>query len=192
MLIVFEWTQSQEAVRPYFSDILTDIDQPRLFAINTTLSVFLLGATSLCFLCALSNRTTPFRHLLFYFSQASLFAYLCFDDRFKVHELLGVRFNVDDHYVLLFLGGAELLCLWFLGEDFIQKPLVFLSLLVASALFAVMILFDGFMPHDMVLRLSIEDLAKVWSGLAFLVFGWAVLKAQVDGESANANCPDTR
>jgi len=68
----------------------------------------------------------------------------------------------------------------FLGWDFIRKPLVFASLLSASAFFVVMILFDGFFPHDMFLRLSVEDLAKTWSGLGFLVYGWAVLNVQCE------------
>jgi len=102
-LLIVEWNSSQAVVRPYYSDILTHVEQPRLFAINTTLSVFLMGATSLCFLFALSfaDGDTNKRNLLFYLSQALFFAYLGFDDRFQIHELLGHRFDVGDHYLLL-------------------------------------------------------------------------------------------
>ena len=42
-----------------------------------------------------------------------------------------------------------------------------------------MIFFDACVPHDMVLRLTLEDLAKTWANLCFLTFAWQLCSARI-------------
>jgi hypothetical protein len=67
------------------------------------------------------------------------------------------------------LGGRELLG---------GRPARFLAL--GAALSALMLVFDALVPHDMVLRLSIEDLCKVWAGAAFFAFSWSCVERELE------------
>ena len=86
-LIVVELRTSQDFVRNYFTDIEGPVP---FFAVNTTISVFLLWSTALMFVVCLatidgvSNET---RIRWFFISQVVVFAYLGFDDRFIYEEL---------------------------------------------------------------------------------------------------------
>lgn len=88
VLMAYELSTSQAAVRPFFSDI--PLKDERLFGINTTLSTSLLWATGLCFTIALSfsDASTDRKSLLFFASQVVLFGYLGADDRSQGHEYL--------------------------------------------------------------------------------------------------------
>ena len=180
VLIGVELTTSQDFVRHYF----TDIEGPVLFyAVNTTLSVTLLWATALLFLVGVACTTgLPGRSRLcwFFASQAAMFAWLGFDDRFKFHEHVAWRLDIGDHFILLSLAMLEGLLLFLLGRSEIlgRGPRRFL--LGGVGLFVLMIFFDACVPHDMVLRLSLEDLTKTWANVCFCGFAWQLVRAEID------------
>ena len=96
ILISLEIHVSQDFVRNFFTDIKGDIP---FYAVNTSLSVFLLAATSLIFIVNLAtlpqNKKTP-NTIRFYRSQIILFAFLACDDRFLIHEYLGHLLNINE------------------------------------------------------------------------------------------------
>ncbi len=188
LLVALEWSTSQGTVRPYFADISGPV---HFYAVNTSLSVFLLGATGLLFLVALSftGPESPPREKLFYFSQALVFVYLGTDDRFLLHEYIGKQLHFDDAFVLLGLGLTEAVCLVCLARPYLKKRKTFVPLVVASGLFGLMVFFDGFVPRNMTLRLSGEDLFKTWSCFCFLLFGWSVLEDAALKLRARASAP---
>ncbi|MCG8449621.1 MAG: hypothetical protein MI725_08585 [Pirellulales bacterium] len=172
VLLAIEWNHSQEYVREFFSDI---IGPERFYAINTTLCVFLLGATALLFLVCLQvaqqdGATDKTR--LFYISQVVVFAYLGFDDRFRVHEWLGEKLGTADHYYLMLVAVAEFVLLITIGRERLWLGNSRLWLLLATVCFVVMIGVDALAPHDGFMRLSIEDLAKTWGCFFFFLFAW--------------------
>lgn len=172
VLLGAELLTSQDYVRNFFTDIEGPVP---FYAINTTLSVFLLWSTALVMLLAatfLEDVPGAVRIRRFYMSQAPVFALMGFDDRFLVHEKLSFRLNTQDHYVLLVWVAVDLvlLALFFRRRDFTPAQLG--VLMAAAALFAVMLGVDVLMPERMVLRLSIEDLAKTWSAAFFFCFAW--------------------
>ena len=82
VLVTIELETSQAHVRHYF----TDIEGPvRLYAINTTLSTFLLWASALIFCVVLrmiGGAPGHHKERLFCISQVVVFGYLGADDRF--------------------------------------------------------------------------------------------------------------
>lgn len=187
-LVGIEWRTSQDHVRQYFTDIEGDV---LFYAVNTTLSVFLLaGAALLMAFAALGgggNRVGGSRRFLL--TQAAMFGLLAFDDRFQLHERIGYRLGVGDHYVMLAWAVGELALLGlFCRPRHVTRGMA--ALFVAGGgWFAVMMAFDALMPHDMVLRLSIEDLAKAWGSAMFFGFGWEAARYHLsrdasDGEAA--------
>ena len=174
VLITIEWNTSQDYVRNYFCDI----DGPvKFYAINTTLSVFLLWSTALMFIvCFAVLKDSPKTGRLRWFclSQAAVFAFLGFDDRFAFHESAAWRLGIGDHFVLLAVAVAEVAFLLLLGGAVIFRRPAGTYLAVATVLFVVMIFIDACVPHDLVLRLTFEDLAKTWSALCFFLFSWEI------------------
>lgn len=170
-LMAIELTTSQDYVRQYFTDIEGDV---AFYAINTTLSTFLLaGAALLLIFAALSGetrKTPPAR--LFLTSQAGMFAFLAFDDRFQLHEALAYRIGIGDHFVMLTWVAIEAALVFALCR--LDRVTLRMAALFAAAcgFFALMLVFDAIVPHDMILRLSIEDLAKTWAAALFLGAGW--------------------
>ena len=175
-LLWIEFATSQAHVRHYFSDVETS--RP-FFAINTTLSVSLLWGTALAFAFAARSAMRRGAQPAFYVSQAALFWWLGFDDRFKVHERIGFRLDVGDHYVLLAVGAAQAASLALLGgrRHLHGRALWFLA--AGVALSVAMLGLDALAPHDMRLRLSLEDLAKTWAAVAFFAFGWTYVEREL-------------
>jgi hypothetical protein len=126
------------------------------------------------------KKTPPTPATAFYISQCLVFFYLALDDRFRIHERLGSLLSIGDHWILLLVGIAELACLALLGgrELLSGRPARFLAL--GAALSALMLVFDALVPHDMVLRLSIEDISKVWAGVSFFAFSWACVERELE------------
>ncbi|REK22401.1 MAG: hypothetical protein DWQ42_17175 [Planctomycetota bacterium] len=179
-LIAVELMTSQDHVRHYF----TDIEGPvRFYAVNTSLSVFLLWATALlfavCLLCV-NNQDGERRLWWFFVSQVAVFAYLGLDDRFKLHESFAWRLGIGDHYVLFVVALAECFFLLALGRREVLTGRSGRLLLAAAVLFGVMIFFDAVAPHDMVLRLTLEDLAKTWANVFFFAFAWHLCCQQIE------------
>lgn len=179
-LLVTELRTSQDHVRQYFTDIEGDV---LFYAVNTTLSVFLLAGTALLLLFgALAGPGRDARPLLL--TQAGMFGLFAFDDRFQLHERLGYRLGVADHYVMLAWAAAEVVLLLLFWRARHVTPRMALFFLAGTLLFAVMLFFDALVPHDMTLRLSIEDLAKSWGAAAFFGFGWEAARFHLRSDEA--------
>jgi hypothetical protein len=174
VLLALEFFNSQAYVRNYFTDIIGPV---KFYAINTSISVFFLWGTGLLFFVALSflGANSDYKDKLLFLSQGLVFGYLGMDDRFCLHEAIGNKIHLSDHYVLLFVGGVEVGLLLLLGWKYLQKPRVLVPLVGGSILFGLMTIVDGFFPLEMVLRLSMEDLLKTWAGFCFLIFSYEML-----------------
>ena len=136
-----------------------------------------LWATALVFaacLVIIEGLPQATRERRFYWSQLLVFGYLGFDDRFLVHERLGRVLGVPDHYYLVLLGLLEVVFLLTWGDFRRQSQPTKRYVFVAAVLFAVMIVIDGFVPSEMTLRLSMEDLAKTWACAFLFLFAWHV------------------
>jgi hypothetical protein len=178
-IFTIEWQTSQEVVRHF----LTDIGQGEVFfyAINTTFSYSLLWATALifavCLLCLEDNM--PHRDGFFYWSQVIMFTYLGLDERFMFHEKLGAWLHHNDAYLLLGLGIIELGLLFSFG-NLRQKPILArYFLFTAACFFAIMVVVDALFPAHMRLRLSLEELTKLWADLCLTLFAWEILRQQI-------------
>lgn len=177
-LLTVELCTSQAYVRHYFTDITGPVP---FYAVNTTLSVFLQWGTALLFgVCAAWTSSRRRRRSAHWFcvSQVLVFAYLGADDRFMIHETVGGWLGIGDHYVLAAVAALEVALLITLARGVVPRR-GWRWLAGAAALFAVMMVFDAKVPHDMTLRLSLEDLAKTWSCLCFLLFAWETLQQRV-------------
>ena len=178
ILIGVEANTSQEYVRHYFSDI--DGGRP-FFAINTTLSMTLLasGAVLMIFAAFAQPVSTPLRASLLLWTQAGMLGFLAFDDRVQLHEALAYRLNLGDHFIMAIWALIELVfILVFARRHFIpMSAFVFVS--IGAVFFAIMMMFDAILPHDMFLRLSIEDLAKSWAAACFFAASWSLARYHI-------------
>ena len=178
-LIALELATSQDHVRHYF----TDIEGPvRLFAINTTLSVFLLWACALIFcvvLLVIRRAPDSSRERLFCGSQVVVFGYLGADDRFLLHERLSDVVPLHDTLILVFVGLLEVAALALWGDLGNRPWKVRLCVVAAAVLFAIMAVIDALVPSEIVLRLSFEDLSKVWAAWFLFLFSWQILESHV-------------
>ncbi len=185
-LVYLEVTVSQEYVRRFVGDI----EGPsRFYALNTTLCVFLEWGTALLFLvCATAVGPRPgwSREIPFYLSQAALFAYLGFDDRFRMHETIGVVLGINDAYVLLALGLIEAALLLFLGRIWERSRRLRGYFAAAGLCFAVTVAIDAFVPRELVPRLSLEKLTKTWGALFLFLFAWESLRTKIEALKESA------
>jgi hypothetical protein len=170
LLMLTEFRNSQDYVRPFFTDVRGPVF---LYAINTTLTTTLMWCTAMLFVvCCLivADQNGKQRARWFFASQVIIFLYLGFDDRFLLHETLGPVFHVNDAYILVAIGAMEVLLIAFLGE-FRRAPWIArVHLLLGAAFFGLMAAIDGLAPARAVLRLSIEDLSKTWSCVFLFLF----------------------
>lgn len=180
LLVRVEATGTQEDVRHYVADItsrtaVTGVNQPAaLFGVNTTLCAALMWGSALLFLlCAAEQPGSAVRtERLFYWSQAAVFLYLGCDERFQIHEKLGGLLHVNDAFILLALGCAELAILLTIGRRLIRNRAALLLLLAAGFMFGVMVMTDALLAPRMYMRLSIEDLSKTWASAFLFAFAW--------------------
>ena len=177
-MLSIELFTSQAQVRHYF----TDITGPVLFyAVNTTLSVFLLAGAALLFAVAAhlpgSRPDANRRARCFDLSQLALFAGLALDDRFLVHEALGSRLGIEDALLLGAAGLAEL-SLLFHFRDVLPRGRAMRFLTAGGACTCCMLVIDAAAPLEAPLRLSFEDLFKAWGALLLFSFAWEVLRAR--------------
>ncbi|WP_332811474.1 hypothetical protein [Sphingomonas sp.] len=169
-LISFEMSSSQAQVRPYYSDIGSEL---AFFAVNTTMSVaFLAGAALLLLFAGTANPDQRDKGREFLLSQAALFAFLAADDRFQLHERIGWRLGIGDHYVTFAWALAELGLLAAYWRPALIPWRATRLFLAGGALFTVSFLVDALANGDALLRLSAEDLAKTWGAAMFFSFGW--------------------
>ena len=115
-LLYAELKISQDYVRNYFTDITGPV---RFYAINTTLSIFLLWGTALIFaistLC-IDEEDDGNKARIFYTSQVLLFSYLVLDDRFMLHEWLASAARINDALIIFGLGILEIGLLIYFGD----------------------------------------------------------------------------
>jgi len=169
-------TGEQYAVRRFFADI-TD-PSPKgypFYAVNTTISVFLLWSYALLFAVGLS--LTPDgpehkRERKFAWSQIILFIYLGMDDRFLFHEGLHDYYGVHEALLFGFLGMSQMYFLLDYGNILQRSRKNMILLFWAGFFFAIMFIADIFMDNDAYMRLSVEDLAKTWSAVFLFLFAW--------------------
>lgn len=179
LMISIELGTSQAHVRPYFSDIEGDV---LFFAVNTSLSSFLLAGTSLLLAFAIfADGRRLGRQGLLFAAQAAFCLYMAFDDRFRFHEQLATALQIHDPYIMaaIALLNVAFYLLLFRPSDFTLRMAI--ALTASAAFFFLMLVFDALIPHDMVLRLSLEDLCKSWSGFFFLYFAWEAARFRLLG-----------
>jgi hypothetical protein len=115
-LLYAELKFSQDYVRNYFTDITGPV---RFYAINTTISIFLLWGTALIFaistLC-IDEEDDGNKARIFYTSQVLLFSYLGLDDRFMLHEWLASAARINDALIIFGLGILEIGLLIYFGD----------------------------------------------------------------------------
>jgi hypothetical protein len=178
-IIFIEWRTDQDYVRNYVADISGPV---RFYAVNTTLSAFLLWSTALVFALNtqfLGRGTADAKMRLFYISQFCVFCYLGVDERFMLHEWLGGQLGVNDAWLLLTLGLAEIGLLAFLGELKLRALAIRAPLLMGAVFFSIMVVIDGVFPEKMRLRLSFEDLAKTWGSFSLFLFSVQIFYSHV-------------
>ncbi len=177
VLLGIEWTTSQDYVRNFFTDVTGPVP---FYAVNTTLSVSLLWGTALlfgvCAFCSREQKATTAQN--FYLSQTAIFFWLGFDDRFQFHEKASAFLTIRDEWILLAVAGLELALLLKYSRVYLPKSAnrYFIS---ASLLFVGMIIVDGLFPHDLVLRLSSEDILKTWACFQFALAAWSTVTFQI-------------
>jgi hypothetical protein len=186
-LMVIEWQTSQDFVRQFVTDI--GEDKILFYGINTTLSVFLLWATAIlfgiCLLCV--NKIKERKDYLFYLSQIIMFAYLGFDDRFLIHEQIGAWLGRNDAYLILGLGLIEIGLLVWLGNLRQKTKAARVFLYSAAVFFAIMVVIDAKFPSQMLLRLSLEDITKLWADICLALFAYEILKQRIAQLSQNSH-----
>ncbi|EAQ29474.1 hypothetical protein NAP1_01840 [Erythrobacter sp. NAP1] len=178
VLLAVEWSTSQDYVRHYFSDIE---DGRPFFAVNTTLSTFLLLSSALLLVFgALSGRKESAKGAhLFAWCQSGMFAFLAFDDRFQLHEALAYKIGIADHFIMMGWAIVQVAILALLARP-ASIPVRSAGYFIAGVvLFAVMMVFDALMPHDMEMRLSLEDLTKAWATAMFFFSAWFFARFQI-------------
>ncbi|MDM8559977.1 hypothetical protein [Candidatus Parabeggiatoa sp. HSG14] len=175
ILMAIEWKTSQQFVRQFVTDIEGKVF---FYAINTTFSVFLLWATALifgiCLLCI--DKVQQRRDYFFYISQIIMFTYLGFDERFLIHETIGLWLGRNDAYLVLGLGFVEIGLLVGFGNLHQKTVAARYFLYTAAVFFAMMVIIDAKFPSQMVLRLSFEELTKLWAEVCLALFAWEILK----------------
>ena len=171
-LLVCELLTSQDFVRNFVADIAGPVP---LYAVNTTLSASLLWATALLFaVCAAALRPGEEPRLRrFYVSQVIMFLFLGVDDRFHTHEIVAEQLAIPDHYVLAVVAVIEVLLLVRLGGSAVWRHPSRPFLVAGAVAFCVMLAIDALVPHDLVLRLTTEDLAKTWGGFFLFLWAWS-------------------
>lgn len=193
-ILVMEWRSSQENARHYLGDISSDLVDGvdvTFYLVNTSLTVFALWTVPVLLLVALlirhrsragdhepADEARRFERLLW--SQIGIFVLLGLDDRFQGHEKLAARLgDIPDHFVLGSIALVEVgFLLLFADRAMLREPAG--QWFAAGAVgFAVMITIDATFPEDMRLRLSFEDLVKLWAAVCFALAAWAVIDREL-------------
>lgn len=191
-LVFIEAGTSQAILKMYCTDIKGPV---RFYAVNTSLSTFMLWATALVFGLNF-HITRPVglawdRQSLFYASQVAMFAYLGFDERFQFHEILSGWIGLpNDVYLVMTMGVIELGMLFGIGRVHHATPSARNYLLGAALCFGVMVIIDGFFPSRMFLRLSFEEIFKIWADFLLLCFALELFSGHVRALKSSAQTLD--
>lgn len=173
-LLWIEWQYGQLALRQYVTDLKGEVF---FYGVNTTLNLVALWGTALLFSIAILmiDREQAPRIYLFYLSQIIFFSYLGLDERFIIHEKMGLWLEINDAYLLFSLGLVELGLLFLWGQCFQQPFRILFWLYSAAILFAVMVFIDAKLPSNLVWRLAFEELSKLGAGLSLFRFAWEIV-----------------
>jgi hypothetical protein len=188
-----EFFGSQRAARHFLTDVVSpcpEFGHLPLYASNTSFSVFLFWAGAVLFLVARSCLKPPERggrEEIFLVSQALIFFFLGFDDRFMMHEGLSDTIGFKDWLFFGILGALEGFCLLVPGRLFQRGGKALLNIVLAGGFFGLMMFADVILPHDMFMRLSIEDLAKLWSAVFLFKFAWDICAEKIDALKGSAS-----
>ena len=162
---------------------LNNQERVPFYAVNTTITVCLqLGTALLFFLTERFSRREklPVRERWFLRSQVILFAFLACDDRFLLHEALGLWLKISDALILAVWGGVELAALIWLGRIYKRSRKSRRFFFVVAVLFTAMVTIDGLVPEDVVGRLAVEDLLKTWACVFLFLFGLNELTLRIE------------
>lgn len=192
-LITAEARFSQDFVRNYFADVIG----PRPFyAVNSVLSLSLMFSTGVIFLInfilvgGLRGRgKAPW----FYASQVLMFVYFALDELLMIHEHLGLRFGFNDAFWLLGLGIVEAALVVWLGEPKTMGRRAKRLFCTAVPLFGSMWVIDAFAPKRAFLRLSLEDLSKLWAIVFFFLWALEICRDRIEAlkRAGGTRQPDT-
>jgi hypothetical protein len=186
-----EFFVSPRVARYFLTDIVStcpDYSHLPLFAINTSLSVFFLWTGAVLFLMAwrcLKPEETGGREELFLVSQTIIFFYLGCDDRFLIHEGLSDQLGFKDWIFFGLLGGLEAGALLGLGRIFCRDRKALLDIVLAGGFFSIMLATDVVLPYGFPMRLSIEDLSKLWSAFFLFKFAWDTCAEKIERLKGN-------
>ena len=172
-IIAIEYVMGATTARYY----LTDISGPVVFyAVNTSLTTMLLALVIYNFVLCLDRSSIRRDRFLaggwFIWSQIAIFGFLVLDERFMIHERLGGILGVNDAFILLGLGFIELFLLIKIGDIVWSKNPKSIAIVLAGFLFGIMIFIDAFLPSELTLRLSLEDLSKTWACFFLFVYSY--------------------
>lgn len=188
IMIITELLTSQQYIRHY----VTDISGPVFFfAINTTLSAFLLLGASLLFLLNHSfRRKHTNNNNSFALSQVLIFGFLGLDDRFLFHEKTSDLINNIIQIELIVYPGLFLLqafLIFNLAKEYLASPKILINLCFAILFFSVMFVIDIIIPLHWPMRLATEDTAKVLGSFFLLLYAWDAVHLTIqeafDGDS---------
>lgn len=171
-ILLLESLYGQDYIRLYMTDLEGDV---LLYGINTTISMTLLAFTALIFyLCYVHERTSnrSSEESKFFLLQCLIFVYLAIDERFLLHERIGYVLGIHDAFPLLFVGMAELFLLLRFRQIRLFPLQVHKYVILAGIGFVLMMTLDVFAPSRAFLRLSAEDLFKLWA--VFFLFRYAM------------------
>jgi hypothetical protein len=180
VLASIEVTTSYDNARHYFTDITGPVP---FYAINTSVSVFLLAGTALLFGVAwfcVDREHEAARLRTFYASQVIVFLYLAADDRFRLHEWIGFTVGIPDALILLGVGVVELVLLGRFSGLLRPSSPVRPWLIAAGALFVFMLAIDFLLPRRLVLRLAVEDLSKVWGEACLFMAAFILVHRHIE------------
>ena len=193
IMICINWFWPASCVRYFLTDIVSSSAEYEflpLYAVNTSLSVFLLWAGAVLFMMAwrcLPAEECGGREETFLVSQMLIFFYLGCDDRFLIHEGLSDTLGMKD---ALFFGALGLLELFFLlrfGRLFSRSRKIMIDVILAGFFFGIMFLADVVMPYRMKMHLSIEDIAKLWSAVFLFKFAWDTCSEKIERLKGTVN-----
>lgn len=173
-IITNEFLFGQSHVREYLTDIKGDVI---LFGINTTLTtLFSVLIAYNFFLCIVNYKKSEKSFLPFLVIQTALFLYLAIDERFMIHEKIGDYLGFNDAILLASIGLFELIILYHYKELNWQKTVKSYTLYLGGLFFGIMILIDAFGDTNGKLRLSFEDLSKIWAIFFLYIYSFEFYK----------------
>jgi hypothetical protein len=180
-----------EYVRAYFSDIVPNqkfgIGYQSLFGINTSLTMLFLTGSALLFalcICFGHRENEDWKIVFFQWSQMGIYGYLAMDERLRFHEWGGLRFGIEDAFIILGIGLCEVFLLIALWGIF-KRAWRFKSCLYASgAFFGMMVFVDATQKMGIPGRLAFEDLTKLWATVFLFVFSWRYCMDWIGADSS--------